>query len=261
MAAGQFDKAGRLAFDAVSRDSSDWHAHYALGQFFRFTHDYGQACISLTRAIDLSPRNPSLLLSLGIARQLDKDFPGAINALRLALEIDPNFVLAFNSLAMTQKSIGDYEKAVHNYDAGLKALARQIVQSLNNSENARRFPPKATRHNLWTEYAMYGAIYLVSDTSISGISWPTGDLANRDAETLEFRGWYWSDSKDSKGETARMYLPNYFNTFVARLLGDSSYANLIGNRGTVLHLVGQPEEALRHMDEAEDFTGLQARRG
>jgi tetratricopeptide (TPR) repeat protein len=73
-------------------------------------------------------------LALAIARQLNAEYPAAIDALRLALEIDPDYANAYNTLAMTQKLMGAYEKALHNYDAGAKALARAIVRSLQTQK-------------------------------------------------------------------------------------------------------------------------------
>ena len=53
-----------------------------------------------------------------------------------------------------------------------------------------------------------------------------------------------------------LYLPNYFNTFREALWGNPLYANLIGNRGTVLEMLGPGEEALEHFSEAEEFARL-----
>ena len=50
-----------------------------------------------------------------------------------------------------------------------------------------------------------------------------------------------------------MFLPNYFNTFQAALRDDATYSNLMGNRGTVLELLGRNEEASEHFDEAKEF--------
>jgi Tfp pilus assembly protein PilF len=66
----------------------------------------------------LEPRQPSVLLALGVARQLNGEYAAAIDALRLALEIDPDFAAAYNTLAMTQKRMGANENAAHNYDEG-----------------------------------------------------------------------------------------------------------------------------------------------
>ena len=73
---------------------------------------------------------------------------------------------------------------------------------------------------IFGQYAFFGAMYLIAELSIEGLAWPTGEMAERDAGTHEFRGWYWQDSPDAKEKITRLDLPNYFNTFCARLRGD-----------------------------------------
>jgi tetratricopeptide (TPR) repeat protein len=253
IASGRLDEAGRLAV-ALPQDSDDWHDHYAVGQYCRFAQDYPKACTALSRANELSPRQPPVLLALAIALQLNAEYAAAIDALRLALEIDPDYALAYNTLAMTQKLMGAYEKAAHNYDAGAKALARVITKSLRNAEDSHRLPDGHSQQNLWLEYAAFGAIYLATHASVAHLAWPTGEMAERDSRTREFRGWYWQDHLDAERKLTRLFLPNYFNTFRARLRADSLYANLVGNRSTVLRLMGNIDEADQHMQEAEDFT-------
>jgi len=169
ISSGRIDEAGRLAGKALQQDPSDWHAHYAIGQFFRFSQDFPQACAALSRANELAPRQPSVLLALAIARQLNAEYAQAINAIKLALEIDPDYVTAYNTLAMTQKLMGDHEKAAHNYDAGAKALARVIAKSLTNAEDNPRLPHWSSRNDLWTEFALFGATYLAVHASVESL--------------------------------------------------------------------------------------------
>ena len=67
---------------------------------------------------------------------------------------------------------------------------------------------------------------------------------------------YWTSVKNEDDEDMRPYLPNYFNTFREALRGNPLYADLIGNRGTVLEMLGPGEEALEHFSEAEEFARL-----
>src|SRR5947207_3125506 len=59
----------------------------------------------------------------------------AIMAFRRAIEIDSDYELAYNSLALTQRTSGELDKALYNYDAGAKALARRIVKAMRNSRS------------------------------------------------------------------------------------------------------------------------------
>jgi len=253
ISSGQIVEAGRLAVTAVEQAPDDWYAHYVLGMCLRFAQDYAKACASHSRANELSPGQPSVLLALAIARQLNGEYPEAIESLRLALEIDGDYVNAYNTLAMTQKLMGAFEKAAYNYDAGAKALARVIVKALRNAEDSPRLPHFDEMAELSTNYAMFGAMYLAANAAVDGISWPTGEMALRDERTQEFRGWYWQDHRTTDGKMTRLFLPNYFNTFYARLQADSQYANLMGNRSTVLRLMGNAQEAAEHLREAETF--------
>ena len=72
---------------------------------------------------------------------------------------------------------------------------------------------------------------------------------------------YWTSVKNEDDEDMRLYLPNYFNTFREALRGNPLYANLIGNRGTVLEMLGPGEEALEHFSGAEEFARLSLRCG
>ena len=254
IASGRLDEASRIANDAVKTSSSDWHAHYAAGQCFRYARNYPKACAALSRANELAPQQPSVLLALAIAHQLNGEYELAVDALRLALEIDADYAVAYNTLGMTQKLMGAYEKSAHNYDAGAQAIARMIVKSLQNWEGSPRLPHWQSRNDIWSQYAISGAINLAAHESVDCLAWPTGEMAERDARTQEFKGWYWQDTVDVERKTMRLFLPNYFNTFCSRLRGDALYAHLVGNRSTVLRLIGNGEEADRYMQEAEDFT-------
>jgi hypothetical protein len=169
------------------------------------------------------------------------------------LGIDPDYATGYNTLAMTQKLMGDNEKAAHNYDEGANALARVIARSLKNTEGSVRLPIGCSRADLWTKYALVGAMHLAAHASVDRVAWPTGEMAERDERTREFRGWYWHDSIDAERKLTRLYLPNYFNTFCSLLRTDSLYSNLVGNRSTVLRLMGKVEESDQHLQEAEDF--------
>ena len=66
-------------------------------------------------------------------------------------------------------------------------------------------------------------------------------------------GLYWVDRFNSEDKLTRLFLPNFFNTFSETLSRDRAYADLIGNRGTVLEQLGRHDEANQHFEEAEYF--------
>jgi tetratricopeptide (TPR) repeat protein len=251
---GDIKAAGEIAYEAITRFPSDWHGYYALGQAFRYSNRFVEACGALEAAFELEPRDTSLLLALAIARQLSGQLASSIEALRVCLEIDPDYALAYNTLGMTQKLKGEYDKSIHNYDAGAKALARCILREMTNSRSSRRYPLQRSRSDLWADYAIYAALYSVARDSIEELSFPTGEMAEEDNRIQRFEGWFWIDTHDASGKSNRVICPNFNSYFSVRLRADSLYANLMGNRSTVLRLVGQEEEAQRHLEEAQDFS-------
>lgn len=249
-----FDKALHLLRRAIDQDLSNWNAWYMAGQCCRFLNDYDGAIEYLLRAAELNKDEPSIFLALGIAFQMDTQWNNAVEAFRRALELDSDYELAYNSLALTQEKRGEMDKALHNYDAGAKALARRIVKALRNNRTSPILKHRDTVGTLWVEYAIYAALYLASTAQgINGIAWLTGEQALEEERTEEHAGLYWIDVQNDKREAVRLLLPNYLNTFRELLKRDAAYSNLVDNRGILLESLGRHDEARKHFDEATEF--------
>lgn len=249
----RFREALTILRQALEQNPSNWNTWYLAGQCCRILNDIDQAIEYLSRATTMKTDNPSAFLALGIAFQLRSQWNEAIEALRRAIEIDPDFELAYNSLALTQKKSGELEKALNNYEAGAQALARRIVKHMRNDRSAPIIKHCDTVGTLWLEYAYYAALYLTAFAGIHTMAWPTAERAMEEEETEEHGGLYWVDTLSAEQKTNRLYLPNYFNTFRETLRQDPAYSNLIGNRGTVLQLLGRHEEARLHFEEGKEF--------
>ncbi len=243
-----------LLDELISKDLVDWNALYLAGQCHRFLGDVEGAVNLLSQSADAAPKEAPVFLALGVALQLRGDFSEACAALGRAIEIDFDYALAFNSLAMTQKLSGELEKAAYNYDAGCLALARRIVKALRNERGSLILKHRDTRGLLWMERAVYGASYLVAtQESLTGIALPAADLAWEEERTERRGGLYWEDLTHWKGETVRLFLPNFFNTFRETLRNDQIYSTMLGNRATVLDLLHRGDEARQHREEAVEF--------
>jgi tetratricopeptide (TPR) repeat protein len=250
----RFGEALPLLHGAIEEDPSQWNAWYMAGQCCRFLNDIDGAITHLARAAELKADEAPVFLALGIAYQLQTRWADAVESFRQALNIDPDYELAYNSLALTQKKTGALDKALHNYDAGAKALARRLVKAMRNSRNNPILKHRDTAGSLWIAYAMHAGLCLASSVDgISGIAWPTGEQALEEERSENYAGLYWVDLPNDKGETVRLFLPNYFNTLRESFRHDATYFNLIGNRGTVLQLLGRDDEARQHFDEATEF--------
>lgn len=250
----RFGEALQLLRQIINQDSSQWYALYMAGQCCRFLNDIDSSIEYLSLAAELKKDEPPIFLALGIALQLNNQWDNAIEAFGRAIEIDPNYVLAYNSLALTQNKRGELDKAIYNYDAGAKALARRIVKGMRNNRTSPILKTREMTGALWVKYAGFAALYLAcSAKSINSIAFPTGETAMEEERTEKHSGLYWIDEQNDKNETVRKFLPNFFNTFLDILKRDATYSNLIGNRGTALELLGQHEESRQHLDEAAEF--------
>lgn len=242
-------------FEHINRNKPDSpNVLYMAGQCRRFLGDIDGAIKDLERAVVLGDPDPPMLLALGIAYQLNSQFDDAIRTLRRAIELDNDYDLAFNSLALTQKKCGELEKASANYDQGLNALTRKIVKQMQNSRENSILKSKSIQGSLWWKYASYGALYLASMGDIDSILMPTGASALEEEKTERHGGLYWDDSVNENNQKTRLFLPNYFNTFNAALKRNSTYINLIGNRGAVLELLDCNEEAKQHFLEVSELS-------
>ncbi len=254
MKKAEFSEAIPFLVRAIEEDPSYYGNWYMAGQCFRFTNDFPNAIHHLKKAAELDRNEKVVFLALGVALQLTEQFDDAIEAFRRALEIDPNYDLAFNSLALTQMKQGDFEVALHNYDEAIKAMTRHIVKTFKNSRSKGIIKQHDSNHLLWLEYAFFGAVYLASlEQGINKISWPTGDQAVLEERNEDFDGLYWTDETDQHGETNRLFLPNYFNTFREHLTFDRTYHSLLRGKGSALAELGRHDEARKHFEEAEKF--------
>ena len=254
MDAQKFGEALPLLLASAQEDPSQWNAWYMAGQCCRFLNDFDGAIEHLRRAADLATDQPAVFLALGIAYQQQGKWSEAITALRRAIEIDPDFELAFNSLALTQKMSGELELALKNYDAGIKVLTRRIVKAMRNDRATPILKHRDTKGTLWVEHAGYGALFLSSTADgVGAMAWLTGDEAVEEERTEKHGGLYWVDAPNEKQEIVRLFLPNYFNTYRESLRLDPAYANLTGNQGTVLEMLGRHDEAEQFFQEANEF--------
>lgn len=254
MKSRRFAAALPLLQKAIDEDPSNWGAWYMAGQCYRFMDELPTAVSYHSKAAALKPDEPAVLLALGIALQLTNRLGEAVEVFRQAIEVDQDYELAYNSLAMTQKKQGEFELALHNYDAGANALSRRIVRGLRNDRSSTIFKHEDMEHHLWAEYAIYGALYLASLTdSIEGMALPTSEQAMKEERDEYHSGLYWVDTPNSEGKQTRLYLPNFLNTFRETLKHDRAYCDLIGNRATILKELGRSEEAKKHLAEAAYF--------
>jgi len=251
---GDVRKAFEIAINAVENDPRDWHCHFAVGRCLRQMNRFSEAIVAYEHALSLDRFHPEVFLALSIARQLNNQFEESIEAAMSAIELNPDYYNAFNTLGMTQKKQGEFEKASLNYESGANVLVRCIVKKLVNDRSSKIIPHRTTTYNLWTGYAIEGALFIGATANIDKLAFPSDDFAEQEERTHEHGGLFWVDTQNEDGEKVRMFLPNFFNTMFKELSRDFAFSNFMGNRSTVLRLMGQEEEADKHLQEAQELS-------
>jgi tetratricopeptide (TPR) repeat protein len=250
---GDARRALELAIEAVDRDPKDWHCHYAVGICFRQLKQYTQACEAYENSLKLSANQPSVLLSLAIARQLECNYELSVLAAKQAIDLDPDYFLAFNTLGMTRKLQGEFELALKNYEAGAKIIGKVIARSLNNQINSQIFPEQGTTHNLWLEYALHASLVLAIESGLDRILVPNSDQFQNIISSNDNGGLFWKDQTDIEGKLCRLFFPNFFNAMFVQLKKEPAFCTMIGNQSTVLNELGRFEDAEKHRCEAEEL--------
>ena len=255
---GRFEEALGFLDPELENDRDDWYLNYLAGLCNRFLGNIHAAVTHLKRADrNRGMDDPTLLLALAIAYQKQGRYEAVIDVLRRSLEADPSHVPTVNTLAMTQKLAGEPGKASVNYDNALKLIAWEVVRDMVNRRDSKiyKHEPWEEIHSAWIEYAMYAAMRLGARDNVDSIAWPSGDAAIREEGTEEHGGLYWTDQKGEDGKSVRLFWPNYFTTFREKMTGNRMYVDLIGNRSTVLRMLGEIEQADRLLAEAQFFSG------
>lgn len=206
----------------------------------------------LSQAAARNGGDAGAFLALAIAHHANERWDDAIAALRRVMELDADLPAAYDCLALTQRKRGELDKALHNYRAGACALGRRIAKSLRNVRTNPILKFRETVGTLYFEFLLDAAVGLADADGAESVAWPIGKMAMEEERTERHGGLYWVSTLTEEGEPLRIYLPNIVGTFFERLRG-SEYSNLIGNRGTVLELLGRHDEARKHFDEAEEF--------
>ena len=245
-----------------------WNVYYIVGQSYRYKEDFKNASWYLKKSVE-TQKNFSNLKALGIICQKKGEYNEAIKLHSRSLDLDDTQPLSWNSLAYTQKYMKLYDKAEKNYETGIKVHLRNIVKSLNNSRNSVFYPfnKVVNQAPLFAEYATNAAIYLTAKKNYDSIAFPSGAAAEAIVKDKISNSLYWSERieikkvkwflflKKKKKEKILVIRPNYFHTLFNKLINDTIYFLLVGNKAEVLKLQGK-EESKKYWTEAKLFKSL-----
>lgn len=252
--AGRYDEALECYRLVLAEAGDYWNAWYMAGQCHRMLEEFGSAVDCLRKAQSLKPQESAVLLALGIALQLNDELIEAKDIFGTAITIDRDFSNAYNSLALTQRKLGEYDKALYNYDAGIKATCRRFARTLANDAQNPITPPAPLPPGEWLTYTTFTGLWLAAEAGAAGVGWPTADTANHITRTGEHGGRYWIDKPNTDGGFTRLYLPVFLDTIAHCFLSDPEYGNLLRNRALVLEYMDRDDEAKAMLEEAAFFS-------
>ena len=91
--------------------------------------DYKGAVKALTEAIENDPTHFGALLNRGLAYERLQEFDDALADYSRAIEIVPQFARAFHYRGHVHAALGQYERAVENYDGALKHADSMVIEA------------------------------------------------------------------------------------------------------------------------------------
>jgi hypothetical protein len=134
----------------------------------------------------------------------------------------------------------------------LISLAREFCFNAVNDQTSRIFKHLNTQGHLWTKYLIEAALQHAASQDRDGVAFPTSASAEIEEREQIHQGLYWEDNLDNY----RVYFPNFFNTALRAFIADQRYPLIVGNKSTVLRMVGQDDESDLYLDEAQEFMDL-----
>jgi tetratricopeptide (TPR) repeat protein len=250
----KFAEALRLCDDALNlkpKNANTWHCkgfvHRLLGQ-------YDLAIAAQERSLELEPDEISVIMALGIARQLQGDFRGALDEFRKVRTINPLYAGAYNSAALTFEKMGDTHRAAELYKIAMHALVSSVVLNMKNERTQPYVPVEVCVGSEWVEFITEPAVSLATKAGCKSVSMPTPNMADSEEIAHEYGGMYWFDDVNREEVQYRMYLPNFFHTACLELRQGGEYARYAENLSNILRRMDNISEADKWLAESHAFT-------
>jgi tetratricopeptide (TPR) repeat protein len=254
----------------------EWNDLFLLAQIHQLSGRLDKGLEYITSAINAGGNQYSEpLCSKGIILQKLGRYNEAIEAFKACAAVDSTYELMSNSLAMTQKLMGEYEKAAHNYWQGARQHFKNwITKSPNSSDTPLANRVTGTTHNIWYKCLFECMVEnSLSDETITGLQRPSRSTVKHDEVIRSVGGLFWTDmntkdppiQQDAEDGTPlllfckrRVYHPNFYR-FMWWNCDHFFLSTVFGNRSTVLHELGQHEEAIHYEEEAVELREIHAK--
>ena len=128
---GQFEPAADLLRQVLEVDAGSAPANNLLAILALMRTDSAAAVDHARRAVERSPRDPSLQFTLGRALKAAGELDRAVAVYRRAIELNPSFAEAHVSLGITLKAQGDLESAIACYERAIRINPQLAVAHSN----------------------------------------------------------------------------------------------------------------------------------
>ncbi len=110
----------RAAVELVNQDPNNPAKRINLGWAFFQKGDYKNATREYQNALQLSPGNPIVKYNLALIAIQRQDFTTAKKVLEQLVRDNPQLISAHSSLGLVYSELGDYQRAIRQFDFALK---------------------------------------------------------------------------------------------------------------------------------------------
>ncbi|HEY4125853.1 MAG TPA: tetratricopeptide repeat protein [Rhizomicrobium sp.] len=173
---GEIARAGQLALEATEADPTNAQAYHVLALALEKMGHQHKALVTFEKAFKLDPKDPDLLLNLGLTAWNMKMRAQAQNMFRQFIAANPGSPLGYNNLGMVQCELGDPTTAIEtlrnaiyqmptepmlwNSLATVLAESSRADESIQFYQEAVRLDPQFSRpyHNLGYAYSHLGLL-------------------------------------------------------------------------------------------------------
>lgn len=108
-------------------------AYSNRGMCYSFLKKYKLAISDLSKAKDLSPKDPISYLNLAYVKSMSKDYKSAISLLDTALQLNPFYAKAYVNRGVAKGDLGAYQEAVDDISEALKIDSNYVEAYLNRA--------------------------------------------------------------------------------------------------------------------------------
>jgi tetratricopeptide (TPR) repeat protein len=202
---GDITGAGQLALASANADEDNAKAYHVLGMALERMGHQHKALVTYTKAFELDPEDPELLINLGLIAWNMKQIDGAARMFAHYIAAQPDSPLGYNNLGSVLCDMGEPERAIETLRGAIfrmpqepilwNALATVLAEEGRAEESlvfyaeSVRLDPKFARlhHNLGYAYAHLGQLdksFAAYETALEHVKDPAEKLETEHSRAI-----------------------------------------------------------------------------